>query len=116
MIVLVVRGDARLDHRKYKAHFGNKARMLETSEVEQQTGHPIGGVSPFGLSHTLPVFCDVSLKDFPIVLPAGGAHRTRPHGGAGRREVGGYGAAMKQADEAMNVTSICARHPPPRSD
>ncbi|PYG82641.1 MULTISPECIES: YbaK/EbsC family protein [unclassified Pseudomonas] len=73
VIVLVVRGDARLDNRKYKQQFGVKARMLEAEEVERQTGHPIGGVSPLGLCQPLRVFCDHSLKDFDVVFPAGGA-------------------------------------------
>lgn len=73
VIILVVRGDARLDNRKYKQHFGVKARMLEASDVESETGHPIGGVCPFGLTRPLRVFCDVSLRDFPVVFPAGGA-------------------------------------------
>lgn len=73
VIVLVVRGDARLDNRKYKQQFGVKARMLEAEQVEQHTGHPIGGVCPFGLSQPLRVFCDESLKDFEVVFPAGGA-------------------------------------------
>jgi prolyl-tRNA editing enzyme YbaK/EbsC (Cys-tRNA(Pro) deacylase) len=73
VIVLVVRGDARLDNRKYKQRFGVKARMLEATEVEPLTGHPVGGVCPFGLIQPLRVFCDQSLKDFEVVFPAGGA-------------------------------------------
>lgn len=73
VIVLVVRGDARLCNRKYKQQFGVKARMLEAEQVEQHTGHPIGGVCPFGLSQPLRVYCDESLKDFEVVFPAGGA-------------------------------------------
>ncbi|MBH3428060.1 YbaK/EbsC family protein [Pseudomonas alkylphenolica] len=73
VILLVTRGDARLDNRKYKQHFGVKARMLDAAHVEEATGHPVGGVCPFGLPRPLQVFCDVSLKDFSIVFPAGGA-------------------------------------------
>jgi prolyl-tRNA editing enzyme YbaK/EbsC (Cys-tRNA(Pro) deacylase) len=72
VVLLVTRGDARLDNRKYKECFGAKARMLEAAEVEAQTGHPIGGVCPFGLPNPLRVFCDVSLRAFDEVLPAGG--------------------------------------------
>ena len=72
VVLLVTRGDARLDNRKYKERFGAKARMLEAAEVEAQTGHPIGGVCPFGLRNPLRVFCDVSLRAFDEVLPAGG--------------------------------------------
>jgi prolyl-tRNA editing enzyme YbaK/EbsC (Cys-tRNA(Pro) deacylase) len=41
--------------------------------LEALTGHPVGGVCPFGLLRPLPVFCDVSLKAFDEVLPAAGA-------------------------------------------
>lgn len=73
VIILVTRGDARLDNRKYKEHFGVKAKMLDLAEVEDETGHPVGGVCPFGLAHPLKVYCDVSLKAFDEVFPAGGA-------------------------------------------
>ncbi|KPX85558.1 YbaK/EbsC family protein [Pseudomonas meliae] len=73
VIVLVTRGDARLDNRKYKQQFGVKARMLDAVDVERETGHPVGGVCPFGLIRPLQVFCDVSLRAFAEVFPAGGA-------------------------------------------
>jgi prolyl-tRNA editing enzyme YbaK/EbsC (Cys-tRNA(Pro) deacylase) len=73
VMLLVTRGDARLDNQKYKARFRSKPRMLDASEVEPATGHPVGGVSPFGLPPALRVYCDVSLKDFDEVLPAAGA-------------------------------------------
>lgn len=73
IMLLVTRGDARLDNRKFKQRFGVKARMLDAGEVEDMTGHPVGGVCPFGLPGSLQVFCDVSLKTFDEVFPAGGA-------------------------------------------
>jgi len=73
VVLLVTRGDARLDNQKFKARFRTKPRMLDASEVEAQTGHPVGGVCPFGLPRPLQVYCDVSLKDFDEVLPAAGA-------------------------------------------
>ena len=72
-LLVVTRGDARLDNRKAKAAFGGKARMLNAEEVLAVTGHPVGGVSPFGLATTLPVYCDVSLKAFDEVVPAAGS-------------------------------------------
>lgn len=71
--LLVARGDARIDNRKAKAAFGGKVRMLEADEVAAVTGHPIGGVCPFGLATPLPIFCDVSLRAFDEVLPAAGS-------------------------------------------
>lgn len=71
-IILVARGDARIDNRKFKDTFG-KGRMLPADEVETLTGHPVGGVCPFGLAQPLPVYLDQSLQDFDEVLPAAGA-------------------------------------------
>ncbi|WP_422375489.1 YbaK/EbsC family protein [Roseibium sp.] len=73
IFLVVARGDARLDNKKAKAAFGGKVKMLGLDEVERLTGHPVGGVCPFGLAQPLPVYCDVSLKDFDIVIPAAGA-------------------------------------------
>jgi prolyl-tRNA editing enzyme YbaK/EbsC (Cys-tRNA(Pro) deacylase) len=72
-LLVVTRGDARLDNKKAKTTFGGKVRMLSADEVEAVTGHPIGGVCPFGLATPLPVYCDVSLRAFSEVVPAAGS-------------------------------------------
>lgn len=72
-ILVVTRGDARLDNRKAKAAFGGKVSMLGAEEVAAITGHPVGGVCPFGLATPLPVYCDVSLQAFGEVVPAAGS-------------------------------------------
>lgn len=72
VILLVARGDARIDNRKFKDAFG-KGKMLAADEVAEFTGHPVGGVCPFGLARPLPVYLDLSLQDFDEVLPAAGA-------------------------------------------
>lgn len=71
--LVVTRGDARLDNKKAKAQFGGKVTMLGPDEVLAVTGHAVGGVCPFGLATPLPVYCDVSLKDFDEVVPAAGS-------------------------------------------
>ncbi len=76
VVLLVTRGDARLDNKKTKAAFGTKPRMLDPGEVVAITGHPVGGVCPFGLPTPLPVYCDVSLKAFDEVVPAAGSTQT----------------------------------------
>jgi prolyl-tRNA editing enzyme YbaK/EbsC (Cys-tRNA(Pro) deacylase) len=73
VLLVVARGDARLDNRKIKATFGGKASMPGPDEVQALTGHPVGGVCPFGLATPVPVYCDVSLKAFDEVVPAAGA-------------------------------------------
>jgi prolyl-tRNA editing enzyme YbaK/EbsC (Cys-tRNA(Pro) deacylase) len=72
-VLIVARGDARLDNRKTKAAFGGRAKMLGADEVEAVTGHPVGGVCPFGLATKLPVYCDISLRAFGEVVPAAGS-------------------------------------------
>jgi prolyl-tRNA editing enzyme YbaK/EbsC (Cys-tRNA(Pro) deacylase) len=71
--LVVARGDARLDNAKSKAEFGGRPRMLGPEETFAVTGHPVGGVCPFGLATSLQVYCDISLKDFDIVYPAAGS-------------------------------------------
>lgn len=74
--LVVTSGTARLDNRKVKAAFGGRASMLGGDEVEAITGHPVGGVCPFGLLQPLPVFCDLSLKAFDEIVPAAGARNS----------------------------------------
>jgi prolyl-tRNA editing enzyme YbaK/EbsC (Cys-tRNA(Pro) deacylase) len=71
--LVVARGDARLDNAKSKAEFGGRPRMLGPEETLAVTGHPVGGVCPFGLATPLRVFCDVSLRLFDTVYPAAGS-------------------------------------------
>ena len=76
VFLLVTRGDARLDNAKTKAAFGNRPRMLGADETFAVTGHPVGGVCPFGLAADLPIYLDESLRTFDTVFPAGGSLNT----------------------------------------
>lgn len=76
LFLLCTRGDARLDNRKCKDEFGARPRMLGAEETLELTGHPVGGVCPFGLKQPLPVYLDVSLQAFDVVYPAGGSLNT----------------------------------------
>ena len=73
VFLLVARGDARIDNKKAKAAFGGKVKMLPLEDVEAITGHPVGGVCPFGLASPIRVYCDESLKAFDEVVPAAGS-------------------------------------------
>jgi prolyl-tRNA editing enzyme YbaK/EbsC (Cys-tRNA(Pro) deacylase) len=50
--------------------------MLGSDETLELTGHPVGGVCPFGLKNRVPVYLDVSLEAFDVVYPAGGSLNT----------------------------------------
>lgn len=73
VVLVVMRGDVRLDNKKLRHAFGGKAKMLDADNVLSLTGHPVGGVCPFGLATDIPVYCDVSLREFDIVMPAAGS-------------------------------------------
>lgn len=72
-VLVVTSGTARLNNRKIKDVLNGKPRMLGADEVVELTGHPVGGVCPFGLATPLPVYCDLSLKAFDEVVPAAGS-------------------------------------------
>ena len=71
-LLIVTAGDVKIDNAKFKSEFGLKAKMLSHDDVEQYTGYRVGGVCPFGNPPSAKVFCDVSLKRFQEVYPAGG--------------------------------------------
>ena len=73
VVLIVASGTARMDNKKVKALFGGKPKMLSLEEVAGITGHEVGGVCPFGLKSPLPIYCDVSMKVFEIVVPAAGS-------------------------------------------
>lgn len=72
-IVVVVMGTAKIDNRKFKERFGCKPSMLTAEEIPELTGHPLGGVSPFGLPDSVVLYLDESLKVHEDVYPAAGS-------------------------------------------
>jgi len=73
VVLVVTKGTARLDNKKAREALGGKPRMLGAEEVVALTGHPVGGVCPFGLATPLQVYCDVSLQEYAEVWPAAGS-------------------------------------------
>ena len=75
-IVIVAAGDEKIDNRKFKDTFHEKAKMIGSDEVENLTGHPVGGVCPFALKEGVKVYLDESLKRFDYVYPAAGTRNS----------------------------------------
>ncbi|WP_296882908.1 YbaK/EbsC family protein [Thomasclavelia sp.] len=71
-ILIVCAGDAKIDNKKYKSVFGQKAKMIPANEVEELIGHLPGGVCPFAIKENVKVYLDISLKRFEKVYPAAG--------------------------------------------
>ncbi|MBT9172057.1 MAG: Cys-tRNA(Pro)/Cys-tRNA(Cys) deacylase YbaK [Syntrophomonadaceae bacterium] len=72
-MLVVAAGDAKMDNSKFKAEFGYKPKMLTAEEALSWTGHAVGGVCPFGLKMSLPIYLDISLRRFATVFPACGS-------------------------------------------
>lgn len=72
-ILILAAGDAKIDNKKYKTHFGAKAKMLSPDEVIERIGHAIGGVCPFAVNEGVEVYLDDSMKRFEYVYPAAGS-------------------------------------------
>ncbi|WP_102400322.1 YbaK/EbsC family protein [Haloimpatiens massiliensis] len=72
-ILIVVAGDAKIDNRKYREEFHEKAKMIPAKEVETIVGHAPGGVCPFAINEKVQVYLDISIKRFSTVYPAAGS-------------------------------------------
>ena len=75
-IVILAAGDGKIDNRKFKDRFHEKAKMISPDDVENTIGHPIGGVCPFGVKENVRVYLDESLKRFDYVYPAAGSRNS----------------------------------------
>lgn len=72
-ILIVTAGDVKIDNKKYKEQFHQKAKMIPGAQVEKLIGHAPGGVCPFAVKENIPVYLDVSLRRFEVVYPAAGS-------------------------------------------
>lgn len=73
-ILIQTAGDTKIDNRKFKDTFHQKAKMLTPDEVVMFTGHAIGGVCAFAIENpNVKVYCDESMKRFETVFPACGS-------------------------------------------
>jgi prolyl-tRNA editing enzyme YbaK/EbsC (Cys-tRNA(Pro) deacylase) len=75
-ILLVIAGDHKLNNNKFKREFNHRMSMLKFKEVEEITGHPVGGVCPFGNNNGLPIYLDISLKAYDTIFPACGSENS----------------------------------------
>ena len=72
-IIIVVRGDAKIDNSKYKKEFHKKAKMVSYDMVEEIIGHKAGGVCPFGVNDNVKIYLDETLKSLEYFYPACGS-------------------------------------------
>lgn len=71
-VVVVMAGDGRVNSSKFKAQFHTKPSMVTRDRVQELIGFLPGGVCPFGVDKSIPIWLDVSMKRFDYVHPAAG--------------------------------------------
>lgn len=72
-VLIVAAGDCKVDNRRFKDFFHEKARMISVGDVEALVGHAPGGVCPFAVNEGVQVYLDESLRRFTTVFPAAGS-------------------------------------------
>jgi prolyl-tRNA editing enzyme YbaK/EbsC (Cys-tRNA(Pro) deacylase) len=72
-LLVLAAGDRKIDNPKFKACFGMKAKMLPPDAVRALLGYEVGGVCPFDVDPSTPVYLDRSLLRFDTVYPACGS-------------------------------------------
>lgn len=72
-ILIVTRGDTKIDNSKYKKEFHKKAKMIPYDMLEEIIGHKAGGVCPFGVKENVKIYLDESLMSLDIFYPACGS-------------------------------------------
>jgi len=74
--MVVSAGDVKINSKAIKKMIGSRVRMANAQEVEEITGFKIGGVCPFALASSIPIYLDESLKRYDVVYAAAGTANT----------------------------------------
>jgi len=75
-LMIVTCGDKRINQKKIKENLGLKARFANAEQVLNFTGYTPGGVCPFALRTSFPIYLDISMRKYPIVYAAAGTSNT----------------------------------------
>ena len=63
IILIVTDKEKEISVGKFLHYFKASPSKLTKNETREITGHPVGGLSPFGLKNDLKVYIDISLKE-----------------------------------------------------
>lgn len=76
VLLLLTSGIARLDNRNPTSGSACAHDYCRRGKAVALTGHPLGGIEPFGRTTLIPTYCDQGLRAFYVVYTLGGS-RTR---------------------------------------
>jgi Cys-tRNA(Pro) deacylase len=73
-LIVLMHGDRQVSTKALARQIGCKTVAPCTPEVaEKHTGYKVGGTSPFGTRKALPVYCQTTIVDLPLIFINGGA-------------------------------------------
>ncbi len=103
--LFVAAGDVKISDKKVKNLLGGgKAKIAKPEEVEKITGYPVGGVCPFDIDESVPIFLDRSMQRFDVVYTsAGTAHSLLPISPQKLPEITGGEFVDLEKDQAPNA-------------
>ena len=71
--LFVAAGDIKICDKKVKRLLGGgRAKIAKPDEVEEITGYRVGGVCPFDIDRSVPIYLDSSMKRFDVVYTSAG--------------------------------------------
>ncbi len=71
--LFVAAGDIKICDKKVKKLLGGgRAKIAKPDEVEEITGYRVGGVCPFDIDRSVPIYLDSSMKRFDVVYTSAG--------------------------------------------
>ncbi len=72
-LVVLMHGDREVSTRQLARDIGVKSvRPCAPAMADRHSGYQVGGTSPFGTRHPMPVYCERSIMELPLVYINGG--------------------------------------------
>lgn len=73
-LCVLMHGDREVSAKNLARQLGHKSVTPCAPEVaDRHSGYQVGGTSPFGLKRRMPVYCEKSIVDLPLIYINGGA-------------------------------------------
>src|SRR3982751_3170017 len=73
-LCVLMHGDREVSAKNLARHIGTRSVAPCAPEVaDRHSGYQVGGTSPFGLKRAMPIYCESSIVDLPLLYINGGA-------------------------------------------
>ena len=73
-ILILTSGANQVDENLVGSQLGEEIQFAPADFVREETGFAIGGVSPYGLKNSIPIYIDQDLLEFTLIWAAAGSH------------------------------------------